>query len=278
MNGAAQHREGDIALIAGRGRLPQLLAGALAAGGDGAPPVYALEGQVPDLPCAVHPFRAETLGSLIAELAGKGLTRICLAGAIHRPALDPARVDAATAPLVPRMIAALGRGDDGALRMAAQFFEEAGIAVVGADAILPDLLPEAGVPTRVEPDQAVREDAVRGMEALDLIGRADIGQGCVVARRQILAVEAMPGTDAMLASLRERSGHLPAGGILCKAPKPGQDRRIDLPTIGPETVKNAAAAGLSGVVIAAGGVLMLDAEAAIAEADRQRLFIWIREP
>lgn len=82
----------------------------------------------------------------------------------------------------------------------------------------------------------------------------------------------------MLAGLRDRPAWLPPGGLLFKAPKPGQDRRIDLPTIGADTVRNAAAAGLEGIVIEAGGVLMLDAEATIDEADENGLFIWIREP
>ena len=264
----------SLALIAGHGRLPELLLG-----GSGPRPasVHALEGQVPDLPVPVEPFRLETLGSLIAGLRAAGVTRVCLAGAIRRPALDSARVDAATQPLAGQILQALGQGDDGALRAVTAIFEEAGLTVVGADALRPDLLPPPGVPTRARPGAADRRDAARGAEVVRALGAVDVGQGCVVAAGQVLAVEAAPGTDAMLAGLRHRPAHLPRGGLLLKAPKPGQDRRLDLPAIGADTVANAAAAGLRGIVVEAAGVLVLDAGATIAEADRQDMFIWIRE-
>lgn len=263
------------ALIAGQGQLPRLLARQLAE--EGTPVICALEGQEPDLDLPLRRFRLETLGSLFERLRAEDVTRVCLAGAIHRPALDPARVDAATMPLVPKVMAALRHGDDGALRVALTLFEDAGFAIVGADAILPALLPPPGVPTRRQPGEGDAADAARGMAVLEITGAADIGQACVVAAGQVLAMEALPGTDAMLATLRDRPAHLPGGGLLCKAPKPGQDRRVDLPTIGAETLRHAAHAGLDGIAIAARGVLFLDAEAAIAEADRQDMFIWIRE-
>ena len=99
------------------------------------------------------------------------------------------------------------------------------------------------------------------------MGVADVGQACIVARRQALAIEAMPGTDWMLASLKDTRDGLPEGGLLFKAPKPGQDRRVDLPAIGPETIRAAAEAGLRGIVIEAGGVMLLDRAEAIAAAD-----------
>ena len=149
-----------------------------------------------------------------------------------------------------QVLGALRAGDDGALRVIVSLFENAGLRVRAASDVLPALLLPEGVPTRARPSDLDGADAARGETIVAALGRADIGQGCVVAEGQALAIEALPGTDWMLQSLQmpggERLATLPAGGLLYKAPKPGQDRRIDLPTIGPETLRNAAAAGLRG--------------------------------
>ncbi|WP_116132030.1 LpxI family protein [Tropicimonas sp. IMCC34043] len=265
-----------LALIAGEGRLPQILAERLRAEGrDMAVCAYAPEGGVPE--GADLAFRLETLGSLLKKLQKRGATEVCFAGAIRRPKFDPKKLDLATAPLVPRFLSALGKGDDGALRVVLELFESRGMTVRGAHQILPELLPQAGVPTIAQPDEAAKADAARAEAIVSALSVADVGQACVVARRQALAIEAMPGTDRMLASLaRDRAG-LPEGGILYKAPKAGQDRRVDLPVIGPETIEGAATAGLSGVVIEAAGVMVLDHRAVIAAADAAGLFLWVRE-
>jgi DUF1009 family protein len=110
------------------------------------------------------------------------------------------------------------------------------------------------------------------------LGRFDVGQAAVVVKGHVLAVEAAEGTDAMLArcaELREagRTGQGGRAGVLVKAPKPGQEERVDLPTIGPETVGKAAAAGLAGIAVAAGQVLMAERAATIAAANQHGLFL-----
>ncbi len=100
----------------------------------------------------------------------------------------------------------------------------------------------------------------------------DVGQGCVVQAGAVLAVEAIEGTDAMLG----RAGGLALpgpGGVLVKLVKPGQDRRADLPTIGPRTVAAAHAAGLRGVAFEAGGTLLFDRDACVRAADAAGLFL-----
>ncbi len=260
-----------LALIAGQGGLPETLVAAL----DTCPLIAALEGYAPDTLEADIRFRIETLGTFVAGLVERGVTQVCFTGAIRRPPLDASKVDAATLPLVPRMMQALGAGDDAALRLVIAFFEEAGLRVVAAHEIAPGLMPSAGVGTRVQPVADDDKDIARAEATVALMGSADIGQACVVRSGQVLAVEAAPGTDWMLASMT----HFDAkGGILFKAPKPDQDRRIDMPTIGPETIRQAVDAGLRGIVIAAGGVLVLDQDACIAAADEAGLFLWVREP
>ena len=265
---------GRLALIAGRGRLPALVAeaarGAL---------VCEMEGTTSEAPGERLRWRVERLGTLLAGLRERGIEAVCLCGALHRPALDLAAVDGATMPLLGRIAAALPRGDDATLRAAVAIFEEAGLEVVAPHAIRPDLLPPEGV-LEGEVSDAARKDAERAAAILAALGAADVGQGCVVAQGQCLAVEALPGTDHMLGvvaklgSLRPDPGR--GRGLVMKAPKPGQDRRVDMPAIGPETIRAAAAAGLAGVAIEAGGVLVLDLDATRREAREAGLFLWVR--
>lgn len=267
-----------LAMIAGQGDLPAALAAALDA--SATPFVLCeLDGfQAQGLDNRpVERFRIEHLGSFLAGLTARGVSDVVFAGAVRRPAIDPTRIDAATLPLVPRMMAALQAGDDAALRTVIAMFEEAGLTIRAPHRIAPALLPAAGVPTKTQPNEAHRRDALRGADIVAALSAADIGQSCIVVRGQALAVEALPGTDWMIRSLGSRAPSLPTGGLLYKAPKAAQDRRIDLPTIGPDTVRAAAQAGLEGIVIEAGGVMVLDQTGCIDMADDAGLFLWVRD-
>ncbi|MCK0151152.1 UDP-2,3-diacylglucosamine diphosphatase LpxI [Marivita sp. S6314] len=296
----------SLALICGQGRLPRLVAGAQ----DTRPLVCVLAGFEPDGLSADLTFHLETLGSLLADLTARGVTDVCLCGAIRRPPIDPARLDAATAPLVPRLQQALTSGDDGALRIVMTIFEEAGFRIAAAHQLLADLLPAAGVLTlKSYAPQTVLEARV-GDRTVAAMGVRDTGQACVVRGDIVIAREDAAGTDAMLARLaRDRNagggdllsnpistagdmfggllgdasdwlsgGATPTeGGILFKAPKPGQDRRADLPVIGADTPDAVAAAGLAGIVIEANGVMVLDRARTVARCDDLGLFLWVRD-
>jgi len=275
---------GHVALIAGRGALPAHLARRLA--GSGAPFLIAqIEGfemENPDgLP--VETFALERLALLFDLLHARGVTQVVMAGAVTRPRLDPERIDPKTAQLLPKILPMLGQGDDAALRAVISLFEDEEFAVVGADAIAPDLLPAPGVLTAAKPTKADEKDAARAAGIVAALGAADVGQGCVVAQGLCLAVESLPGTDAMLRWVAAVAGSCrpdPAGarGVFYKAPKPGQDRRVDLPAIGPATVEAAHLAGLAGIAVEAGGVLLLEPDQTRARADELGLFLWVRQP
>src|SRR5690606_17107192 len=188
-----------------------------------------------------------------------------------RPSLTALRPDAATA----RFLAEIGikaLGDDGLLRLIVQRIEREGFRVVSAQAVLGELLAAEGPIGRLVPDPIAQEDIRRGLEVARAIGCADVGQAVVVQQGLVLAVEAIEGTDAMIA----RAGGLRRegpGGVLVKRSKPQQDRRVDLPAIGPETVRQAAAAGLRGIAVEAGGVLVIHRQEVAALADRLELFV-----
>lgn len=261
-----------IALIAGTGALP----GAVAAQMQVPPLVCALEGNEPDSLTVDVTFRLETLGTFLAVLRDNGVQRLCMSGAIGRPSIDPNAIDAATRPLVPVIGKAMASGDDGALRAAITIFEAAGLHVSGAHEIAPDLLPPKGCLTDATPGKQDRADAVRAAGIIAVMAGLDIGQACVVRGHQALAIEGSFGTDWMLRCLTTRPDA--GGGLLFKAPKPNQDRRVDLPVIGPDTITAACAAGLGGVVIEAGGVMVLDRARVMSECNRLGLFLWVRDP
>lgn len=267
-----------IALICGAGRLPMILTRALEAAGD--PPVLAhmagfeIEGAEGREAIA---FRLERLVPFLNQLLDMGVDRVVFAGAVRRPRLDPAQFDPQTAMMVPRILSAMQQGDDATLREVLAIFEESGLAVQGADHVMPDLVPAEGVLSTRQPDARDMADATRAAAIVAALGQVDVGQGAVVARGLCLAVEALPGTDAMLRQVAALEALAPKGaGLLYKAAKPGQDRRVDLPTLGPETLRGAAAAGLAGVCFKAGGVLLIDRTEMVAEADRLGLFLWAR--
>ncbi|MCC7319747.1 MAG: UDP-2,3-diacylglucosamine diphosphatase LpxI [Rubellimicrobium sp.] len=267
-----------IALIAGTGDLPGLLARRLTEAGT--PPVIcALAGFAPDLPPDLAralprvDFRLEGFGTLLAGLRGRGVTRICLAGLVRRPVIDPALVDAATAPLIPALARAMRHGDDGALRALIALIEAQGFAVTGAAAIAPDLVARPAIPTRRTPGDDARRAMPVALARIAAMGRADSGQACVIRAGRVIAEEGPEGTDALLCGLPPGQG-----GFLWKAPKPGQELRADMPVIGPETARGAARAGLDGIAIAAGGVLVLDAAGTVAQLDADGLWLWSRAP
>lgn len=260
----------SLALIAGRGRLPAEVARAqavapLVCGYDG----VEVEGLAVDLT-----FRLETLGTLLITLGERGITQVCFCGGIDRPALDPSKLDAETMALVPMFQKALAAGDNGALAILKEIFEQTGFEVVGADRLLPDLVAEQGVLSEAWPDAQMRRDAARGEAVLAGLAPLDIGQACVIGAEQVLGVETMGGTDHLLATLPDKAAQMRA--ILCKGPKTDQIREIDLPTIGPATIEAAHAAGLAGVIVDEGDVIILEAARCAALADQYGLVLWAR--
>jgi DUF1009 family protein len=163
-------------------------------------------------------------------------------------------------------------GDDGLLGAVVKALEAEGFTLRGVDEFLGELLAGEGCLGRMQPDEAAWRDIRRGTEVVRAMGAADVGQATVIQDGLVLGVEAVEGTDALLARCARlrRDG---AGGVLVKLKKPGQERRADLPTIGPDTVDAAAAAGLAGIAVHAGNCLIIEQRAMVARADRRALFV-----
>ncbi|MFI4964632.1 MAG: LpxI family protein [Caulobacterales bacterium] len=223
------------------------------------------------------------LGKCIKALRRAGCEAICLAGNVARPDFAALMPDLRGLAALPGAIAAARKGDDALLRFLVGEFEKEGFAVEGAHEVMDDLGLGAGLLGRVAPCAEHAADIAQAMDVARTIGRLDAGQAAVVCRGLVLALEAAEGTDALLARVAE----LPAAlrgrrgaplGVLAKAPKPTQETRVDLPTIGPATVEAVARAGLAGIVGEAGALLVLEREAVIALADQLGIFVVGLEP
>ncbi|QYX58407.1 UDP-2,3-diacylglucosamine diphosphatase LpxI [Roseovarius sp. SCSIO 43702] len=240
--------------------------------------IYTLRGIPSAIPQGAEEHQLEKIGTLFGAMKDAGVTRLVFAGHLTRPAINPAECDAEMLRLAPRVMQALPRGDDALLREVIAIFEEQGFEVVGAHELLPDLAIEDGVAVGVPPDKQDEADMLRGFEVLRHLSPLDIGQGCVVAGGQCLGIETVQGTDAMLRFVAETPETLRRGrkGIYAKAAKLGQDLRVDMPAIGPETVAGVAEAGLAGIVVGAGSVMVLDREGTFDAVEKAGLFLLSR--
>ncbi|MEP7210867.1 MAG: UDP-2,3-diacylglucosamine diphosphatase LpxI [Alphaproteobacteria bacterium] len=270
-----------LGIIAGGGDLPRKLADHARAAGRA---VYILGISGFAEPAFISEFGGTEVsigevGKHIDLLKAAGCEDVVFAGIVKRPDFGHLKLDMKGAMLLPKVIAAAGRGDDALLRVILGAFEDAGFRVVGADDVLADLLAPAGPLGAHRPALEHWVDIRHAARVASAMGGLDIGQGAVSCAGLILAVEAQEGTDHML----ERCASLPEAirgtaaqrrGVLVKRPKPMQERRIDLPTVGVQTVRLAANAGLAGIAVEAGGALVINRAETTELADRLGLFIY----
>ncbi|MFM1959529.1 MAG: hypothetical protein RL588_1046 [Pseudomonadota bacterium] len=219
------------------------------------------------------------VGRCIRVLKAAGCEAVCLAGNVARPDFAALKPDFRGMAMLPRLVLEARKGDDALLRAVLDEFRKEGFAIEGAHEARSDLVLGAGPLGRHAPSAGDLADVRRALDIARRIGDLDIGQGAVVCDGLVLAVEAQEGTDAMLRRVAEEVAPALRGepgrrrGVLAKAPKPIQETRVDLPTLGPATVRGAARAGLAGIAGEAGRTLVLEREAVIALADELGLFV-----
>lgn len=265
------------AILAGSGRLPELVAAELRNKGN--PPIcVSIDGEAGDWINEFDKFavKSAAVGILVRVLKSNGVKQVVFAGGIRaRPSLRSIRFDWVTLSNLRRFHKALGKGDDALLRSVIEMLEEQAFEVIGAHQVLPGLIAPKGVLTKKQPDAADMEDRELALEAALSNGSNDVGQAAVAVAGKIVAVEDAKGTDAMLTRVKDmrRALNSAAGGVLAKVAKPQQEHRADLPSIGPETVDNVVRAGLAGIVVSAGSALILDREEVIRRADAAGIYI-----
>ncbi|HVB16925.1 MAG TPA: UDP-2,3-diacylglucosamine diphosphatase LpxI [Stellaceae bacterium] len=265
--------QSPLGIIAGSGGLPGRIIESCRDAGR-AVFVLALDGEADRATVEAVPHawcRIGNAASVLDMLRAAGVSELVLAGGVRRPSLAALRPDWRATKFLAR-VGYRALGDDGLLSAIVKELEREGFHVVGADQLLDEATLPEGTLGGVQPSADDLADIARGMRLARAIGALDIGQSVVVQRGLVLGVEAIEGTDGLLqrvAALR-RPG---PGGVLVKAEKPGQERRVDRPTIGPQTVTLAAASGLCGIAAEAGATLVLDRAEMIRLADAAGLFV-----
>jgi len=269
-----------LAIICGGGNFPHAVADAVAASGRRII-LFGLTGWADPAAMARYPHHWARLGQFgrFRRLArAEGCREVVFIGSLVRPSIGQLRPDLTTLRLLPRIVALFRGGDDHLLTGIARIFEEQGFRLLGAHEVAPEILVPEGTLGRHRPLARDLADIEHGLKLIAAIGPFDVGQAVVIADGRVIAVEAAEGTDAMLARVADmrRAGRivLPEHvGVLIKATKAGQDRRLDLPSVGASTVAAAAAAGLAGIAVEAKGAITDDLEKLIRAADAAGLFV-----
>jgi hypothetical protein len=268
-----------IAIVAGAGSLPlEVARSAERAGRPVFVAVLAGSGDPSDFAALPHQvFGLGQLGGLLAALKSHGVREASLIGAVVRPGLTDIKPDFGLLRHLPALGAAFRKGDDGLLSAVVAILEEQGIAIRSALDIAPDLAALAPGPlAQQRADETGRAEIALGLAVLEALSPFDVGQAVIVADGRPVAIEGAEGTDGLLqrmAAMRAAGRVRGAGGVLVKAPKRGQNLKVDLPTIGPRTLLKAAEAGLAGVAIKTRHVLIAERSATIGAANQAGLFL-----
>jgi DUF1009 family protein len=281
MSGAAPAAaEGPLGIICGGGSIPLAVADAVSKRGRRVV-LFPLVGWADASAVARYPhhwIHVGQLGRFCRLAASEQIRDIVFIGSLVRPAIRQLRLDWKTISVLPRVVRAYRGGDDHLLSGVGRLFEDNGFCLLGAHEVAPEILVTEGPLGSCVPAPRDHDDIAYGLDLLRAISSYDVGQAVVIANRHVLAVEAAEGTDRMIARIAElrRDGRIryPSGvGVLVKAPKQNQDRRFDLPTIGPQTVEGAAKAGLAGVAIVAGGTIVVEPQRIASLSDAAGLFV-----
>jgi DUF1009 family protein len=255
-----------IGLIAGSGGFPAIFAAAARRAGHrvvAAAHVHQTDRALEGLVDAITWVKLGQFGKVAEALKAGGATQaVLLGGVTKRRIFTDVLPDAIGLELMAKVAI---RSDDNLLRMIAAMLEERGMPVIDPVPFLGEALAREGVLGRHQPTEEEWADARYGLELARAIGRLDLGQTVVVKDRIAVAVEALEGTDACIG----RGGELARGGaVVCKAVKPQQDRRFDLPAVGPATIETMRKAGCRVLAVEAGATLVMDPEELVRLADK----------
>ena len=261
-----------LAILSGAGQLPVMIKQAHPDAH-----VVGFEGMPTELGNVPHLHRFERLGTLFSDLRDRSVTHIVMAGAMSRPDFAPDLLDEYTKSALPDLMQAMAHGDDHLLRHLITLIEEQGFTVVGAHSLLPLTQPAGVLAGQVPTD--VQGDIARADQVLKTLSPLDVGQGVIVENGLVLGIETLQGTDALLSFVAATAPNFrgPIGGVFVKRPKAGQDLRVDMPTIGPNTIDQVAKAGLSGIVISPDACVVVNLHQTIERANNHGIFIAVAE-
>jgi len=276
-SGARADNSAPLGIVAGGGSMPLAIA-ARAVANQRPVHIVALKGEA-DAAIEGYPHTWVdwgAVGALLAALGRAGCREVVIVGGVKRPRLTAIRPDFGLVAALPELLALRHGGDDDVLTRVVAFFERRGFRIVGAHEVVPEMVAKEGPMAARAIAPGARGDISRAFDLIAALGPFDVGQAAVVVGGTIVAIEGAEGTDAMLrraAGVMRSAASLAPAGVLAKCPKPGQEKRVDLPAIGPRTIELCGAAGLAGIAVEAGSVLVAEMDRTIASADAAGLFM-----
>ena len=258
-----------IGLIAGNGKLPELVAHNIRAAGHRVIAIGHFGETKKSLQSCVDTLEwvhIGELGKIIDFLLEEGVERTLLIGGVSKKHFfSHARPDGRAIKVLSRL---RDKKDDAILRAIAEEIESEGIRVGSPVPFLRENMAQRGCWTERKPTPREEKDLRFGWQIAKRVGSLDVGQTIVVKDQIVLAVEAIEGTDEVI----RRGGFLGRGDVMViKVCKPKQDLRLDLPVVGPETVRTLQKAGASALAVEAGKTIVVDKERVIGQADRNGL-------
>ena len=278
MTQAAPERP-KLGIISGGGVMPCLVAGAAQKAGRDVH-ILALEGEADQhIEAFSHTWiKWGQIGRIFKTLKKTQCKDVVFIGSVSRPDMSTVRFDLGAIAILPFLFSLMVGGDDTILTRIVKFFEKKGYTIRGAHEVAPELLAPDGCLTKKQPSSKDMKDIHTGIEIIKSLGKFDVGQGAVVAKGYALAVEAAEGTDSMLERCKDlrqwgSKRNKKKIGVFVKCPKPNQEKRIDMPTIGTTTIEKVADAGLAGIAIAANSVLLADKDQLIKTAIERDIFV-----
>jgi DUF1009 family protein len=265
----------SLAIFAGRGILPQMLIEDCQKKNRKFL-VFLLEGENYEIDYSA--FSPMKLGygeveKFLTEIRKHEIKNLVFIGGVTKPNFSSLKMDKKGAVLLAKILANKILGDDAVLRTVVNFFEKEGLKILRIDQLLDCVVSTKSTLTKLSPSKEILEDIDLGVAAMKSFSHFDVGQSVVVAQKQIIAVEALEGTDEMILRCQNLPTDYKKNAVLVKMKKRGQSAKADLPTIGVETVKNCAASGIKGIAIQANSTLVLQKDEVVKVADELGVFL-----
>jgi hypothetical protein len=213
------------------------------------------------------------LEKFLTILSENKIEEIVFAGGVVKPNFSSLKVDKTAAVLLAKILANKILGDDAVLKTVIKFFEKSGFKILPVDQILDCFVRQKQTLTIKKPTGENLSDISLGIKAIKNFSKFDVGQSVIIAQKQIIAVEALEGTDQMIKRCRDLKTDYTNNAILVKMKKINQSSKADLPTIGVETVENCFNSNISGIAIQSASTIILEKEEVIKSANKLNLFI-----
>lgn len=267
--------EGKLAIFAGRGELPKILIKNCQKNGVEFQ-IFLLASEEYEIdysefnPISVYYGEAEKFLKAVKE---NNIKKLIFIGAVNKPNFSEIKADKTGAILIAKIVASKILGDDAVLRTVIKFFEKQGLEILKIDDLLDDIVSKKGVLSVFQPDSQDYENIELAKKAIMHFSKFDVGQALIVAQKQIIAVEAIEGTDAMIKRCNSLKIDYKDQAILVKMKKIGQSAKADLPVIGVDTIVNCHENGIKGIAIQAGKTLIINKEEVVAKVNELGLFL-----